>query len=148
MEKIANPATITRRRFLASAGRIGMALPLVGLTGFGSCSGGKSRGVPATPAVYQGGDEQLLDEIQKTAFQFFWEQAHPQTGLIKDRANVSGSDSYTVASIASVGYGLTALCIADARGYAASEEIKKRVRLTLNTMLSGAAGHEGGRMAG
>jgi hypothetical protein len=144
MDKIASAATITRRRFLTSAGRIGMALPLVGLTGFGSCSGGgKGSGTPAALAAYQGTDEQLLDEIEKSSFQFFWDQAHPQTGLIKDRANVSGSDSYTVASIASVGFGLTALCIAHSRGYVSSDEIKKRVRLTLNTVLNNVAGHEG-----
>lgn len=135
--------SVTRRRFLAWAGRIGLAMPLVGLTGFGSCSGGKNSDALAPPSGYQGTDEQLLDEIEKASFQFFWEQAHPQTGLIKDRANVSGTDSYTVASIASVGFGLTALCIADSRGYASSDEIKKRVRLTLNTMLSSVAGHEG-----
>ena len=101
----------------------------------------KPASAAATP--YTGTDEQLLDDIEKTAFQFFWQQAHPVTGLIKDRANTTGKDSYTACSIASVGFGLTALCIADSRGYVPTDQVKARVRTTLTTMRNQAAGHEG-----
>src|SRR5713226_3891531 len=64
---------------------------------------------------YAGTDDQLLEEITKTAFQFFWEQADATTGQIKDRALAAGNDTRTVSSIASTGFGLTALCIGDQR---------------------------------
>jgi hypothetical protein len=137
-----NDFDLTRRRFLSASGKLLAVLPLTSLAGLGSCTGSNKEYTPPA-ASYQGTDEQLLDEIEKASFQFFWEQAHPQTGLIKDRAHVSGTDTYTVASIASVGFGLTALCIADSRGYASTDDIKKRVRLTLNTMAKTAQGHEG-----
>lgn len=131
----------TRREFLKrSAGFL--SLPLIGSTLLTGC---KQSQVPQSrsAAVYTGTDDQLLDDIEKTAFEFFWDQAHPTTGLIKDRANATGSDTYTACSIASVGFGLTALCIAASRGYRSSDEIQARVRATLSTMRNNADGHEG-----
>jgi hypothetical protein len=37
-------------------------------------------------APFQGNDKQLLDEIQKGGFEFFWDETNPQTGQVKDRA--------------------------------------------------------------
>lgn len=55
----------------------------------------------------------LLTEVERRAFRFFWEQASPKTGLVKDRArNLGSADNYTVASIASTGYALAALPVA------------------------------------
>ena len=62
---------------------------------------------------------------------FFWEAADPATGLVKDRSRADGPDPREIASIASVGFGLTALCIADRRGYWPSQEIEQRVLTTL-----------------
>jgi len=33
-------------------------------------------------APFQGTDKQLLDEIQKGSFQFFWNETNPQTGQV------------------------------------------------------------------
>lgn len=76
-------------------------------------------------------DEALLDEMQRAATLFFWEQADRKTGLVKDRSLATGSDSRDVASIASTGFGLTALCIASRRGYLDEAQVRERVRATL-----------------
>lgn len=76
-------------------------------------------------------DEALLDEMQRAATLFFWEQADWKTGLVKDRSLATGSDSRDVASIASTGFGLTALCIASRRGYLDEAQVRERVRATL-----------------
>ena len=55
--------------------------------------------------------------LERSNFLFFWEQASPQTGLIKDRCNARTTDTGVVASIASTGFGLTAICIAEKRGF-------------------------------
>ncbi len=34
-------------------------------------------------------DDQFLNELEHANFLFFWEQANPETGLIKDRCNVT-----------------------------------------------------------
>jgi hypothetical protein len=88
---------------------------------------------PATP--YQGTDDQLLDEIQRGSFQFFWNETNPSTGQVKDRALLNGNDKRTMSSIAATGFGLTALCIGDARGYAKRTDIMNRVRVTLQFLL-------------
>jgi hypothetical protein len=82
-------------------------------------------------APFQGTNEQLLDEIERASFQFFWDEASATTGQVKDRALLNGNDNRKMASIAATGFGLSALCIGDARGYRNSAEIKERVRATL-----------------
>jgi hypothetical protein len=76
-------------------------------------------------------DQLLLDSIGQAAFRFFWENAHPKTGLIKDRSSTRGVDGRPVASIAATGFGLTAYCIAAHRGWHDGREIRERVRRTL-----------------
>ena len=85
---------------------------------------------------YQGTDDQLLDEIQRAAFDFFWNEASPVTGQVKDRALAKGNDSRLMSSIAATGFGLTGLCIAHQRGYGKSADIVKRVGNTLRFVLN------------
>ncbi|MEM4724340.1 MAG: hypothetical protein QXP01_04955, partial [Candidatus Hadarchaeum sp.] len=66
-----------------------------------------------------------LDEIQKRAVFYFWEQANPTNGLIKDR-----STENSPASIAAVGFGLTALIIGVERGWLNKGEVYNRILLT------------------
>ena len=68
----------------------------------------------------------LLTDIQHRAFRFFWEQADLTTGLVKDRASNRGSDTYTVASIASTGYGLAALPVAVEHRWIGKEDARRR----------------------
>lgn len=97
-----------------------------------ACGGDRPQTVSSPGgAPYQGTDEQLLDEIQRASFDFFWQQTNPDTGQVKDRALLNGNDARTMSSIAATGFGLTALCIGDTRGYGKKEEIAGRVRTTL-----------------
>jgi hypothetical protein len=76
-------------------------------------------------------EDSFLEELERACFQFFWNEVHPATGLVKDRSQASGPDSRNVASIAATGFGLTALCIADRRGWQDSRSIRERVATTL-----------------
>jgi hypothetical protein len=88
-------------------------------------------------------DEQFLNELEKQAFQFFWEQASPQSGLVRDRAHVSNSENSAVASIAATGFGLTALCIADKRGYISRSDARDRVLAALRFLWKKMPTHRG-----
>jgi hypothetical protein len=112
-----------RREFLKKALVGAVVLPLAG-EGFGA-----QMWPPVKPAAVP--DYQLLDELERSAFEFFWNEADPHTGLIRDRANANGVDSRITASIAAVGFGLTALCIGHQRKYRSQIEITERVRKTL-----------------
>jgi hypothetical protein len=84
-------------------------------------------------------DEAFLDDLQRQGCLFFWEQGSPRTGQILDRArnNLTGSrDPRRMASIASTGFGLTALCIADHRGFLPHAQVVERVRTTLEWHLN------------
>ena len=113
---------LTRRELLRIFQAGALAVPLAWLP---TCSRShKSSRSPQT-------DDQLLDEIQRASFDFFWTEAGSATGQVKDRALAAGNDTRTVSSIAATGFALTALCIADRRGYKNSADIKDRVRTTL-----------------
>lgn len=83
-------------------------------------------------------DDALLEEISKRTFAFFWEQANPENGLIKDR---STDDS--ASSIAAVGFGLSGIPVAIERGWITEEEGYARTLTTLKTFANG--GVEGNR---
>lgn len=86
------------------------------------------------PPIVQN-DDQLLDAIERTAFEYFRSEADPATGLIKDRSTPDSK-----CSIAAVGFGLSAWCIGVDRGYVTREEAATRVRATLATFLKGPQG--------
>ena len=82
-------------------------------------------------------DDRFLNDLSRRSFQFFWENADPQTGIVRDRARTDGSahveDRRWVGSIASTGFGLTALCIAADRGWSQPAQARQRARATLST---------------
>ena len=67
-------------------------------------------------------DEKFLDDLEHRGIQFYVDEADPVTGLMPDRARAIGGPSNGIASIASVGFGLTALCIGDQRGWVAHQD--------------------------
>lgn len=80
--------------------------------------------------------EQVIEYEMRGSFDFFWEQANttpdsPGYGLIRDR--FPGSEG--IASMASVGFGLTAYLIGIEKGYITQEEGFERVNKTLDTLL-------------
>ncbi len=77
-----------------------------------------------------------MEDIEKAGFLFFWEQADPTTGQVKDRTLAAGNDSRTISSVAATGFGLTALCIGDQRGYQPTANIAARVQATLSFLLN------------
>ena len=86
-------------------------------------------------------DEAFLDDMQRRGCLFFAEQAGHATGQVLDRAaadNTTGQrDPRRMASIAATGFGLSALCLADKRGYMPHEQIVAQVRRTLDFHLKG-----------
>lgn len=97
----------------------------------------------AIPPALSPEDDAFLEEVEKANFQFFWEQADPQSGLVKDRCHVRAADNSIVASIASTGFGLTALCIGQKRGYVSFQDARNRVLATLRFLWKSMPNHRG-----
>src|SRR5262249_52926409 len=88
----------------------------------------------ATPHAFANDDE-FLDYVQQTCFDYFWYAANPTNGLVPDRS-AKGSPC----SIAAVGFGLTAIGIAIDHGWISRTQGVARVLATLNTFLNGPQG--------
>src|SRR2546426_10263046 len=120
----------TRRELFRKLGKgAGASAPACLARILAGCGGSSTSAPPGDG--YPGTDDQLMEEIEKAGFLFFWEQADPNTGQVKDRALAAGNDTRTISSIAATGFGLTALCIGDQRQYALQADIVSRVQATL-----------------
>lgn len=80
-------------------------------------------------------DDAFLEDLSRRSFRFFWDEADPATGIVRDRARTDGSPHDArhrdIGSIAAVGFGLSSLCIAAERGWVPREEAVARARITL-----------------
>jgi hypothetical protein len=68
----------------------------------------------------------FLEDIEHKTFDFFWANANPKNGLVPDRY-----PTRSFASLAAVGFGLTAYPIGVERGYITRAEARERVLKTL-----------------
>lgn len=77
----------------------------------------------------------LLDDLEGRGCDFFYNEANPKTGLVRDRAPAAGLSLSRISSIAATGFGLTALCIAHKRNYLRPLDCETRVEKTLAFLL-------------
>lgn len=119
-------STVTRRTMLGALLGFGITVPFA----WGeilNCSAN-----PPEPTFLSPDDHQFLDDLERANCLFFVEQANPETGMVRDRCNVrSPANNSTVASIAATGFGLTALCIGQQRGFLSHSEASTRVLAAL-----------------
>lgn len=143
----------SRRKLLRQMAQISLGLPLLqtmAIPGFSLVNAEPERkpphsrpALPPIPTSLSPQDEQFLNELEHSNFRFFWEQANPQTGLIKDRCNTRTKDASVVASIASTGFGLTAICIGQMRGFVTYSEARLRVLASLSFLWHKLPTHRG-----
>ncbi len=93
------------------------------------------QSTPQTPLHLSSEDQSFLEDLEHRSFQYFWDQADPNTGLVPDRSRIDGSqldeNHRNVASTAATGFGLTALCIAAEHGWIDRTQARERTRNTL-----------------
>jgi hypothetical protein len=94
-------------------------------------------GTSANPAnKLSAPDRAFVEDLERRAVLYFWEQADPGTGLVLDRADSGGGTakgpSRNIGSIAATGFGLTAVCIGAEHGWIPRDKAIQRVRTTLD----------------
>jgi len=104
--------------------------------------------VPANPvSSLAPQDDAFLDDLEKRGCRYFVEQAGAKTGQVLDRAAANNTDGKRdprlMASIAATGFGLSALCIAEHRGYQPRAQVIAQVRRTLRYHLEQMPGEHG-----
>ncbi|MBP1654751.1 MAG: hypothetical protein H6Q28_1307 [Bacteroidetes bacterium] len=98
--------------------------------------------VEAVPAAFAS-DNEFLAYVKQAAVDYFWYEANPANGLIRDR-----STKGSVASIAAVGFGLTALTIGAENGWIERAAARDRTLTTLRTFWEGPQGTAASGMIG
>jgi hypothetical protein len=101
---------------------------------------------PAPPPDKFSSDTEFLQFIQRRAFDYFWLEANPDNGLVRDRSRTN-----SFCSIAATGFGLSAICVGVDHGWITREQGRDRVLATLKTFLEkpqgadaqGIIGHHG-----
>jgi hypothetical protein len=91
---------------------------------------------PSTEVHLRSIDNDLVDDISRRSFRYFWEQTNLNTGLVLDRSSVNGGHDDNpqhrgIASIAATGFGLTALCIGADHRWISPELARERVLTAL-----------------
>ncbi|GHD61964.1 hypothetical protein GCM10017083_50070 [Thalassobaculum fulvum] len=62
-------------------------------------------------------DTALLDEVQRRTFGYFWDFAHPVSGLARDRARSADDPGDDTMAVGGSGFGVMAIVVAVARGW-------------------------------
>jgi hypothetical protein len=146
-QKVTGLRLLSRRQLLQQAVVYGVSLPFMRWESL-PCFGGSevqqaNQAAPPASTPLSQDDEQLLEEMEKANFLYFWEQANPETGLIKDRCNTRAPDTSVVASIAATGFGLTALCIGEKRNFVSLPAARQRVVAALRFLWKKLPTHRG-----
>jgi hypothetical protein len=125
----------SRREWLRTLARAAALVPFAGWSRLSPLQVSQPHtprtGSPAAPKVFSDQDDALLQELEAANFRYFWEQTNPDTGIVRDRCNVRTPDKNDLGSIAATGFGLTAICIGEKRGFVSHEEARDRVLKTL-----------------
>ena len=134
-ERHISPVTLSRRDWLKRVGRAGLVVPAISWGTLTEFAAWGQEAAPPPPSAggspFSNSDDALLNQIEEACFQYFWTQAHPETGIVLDRCNARNPVTSELGSIAATGFGLTALCIGDKRGFVMHSAAEARA---LNTM--------------
>jgi hypothetical protein len=87
--------------------------------------------------------EQLLDDLERRTFQWFWDTADPMTGLVPDRWPAK-----SFSSVAAVGFGLATYCVGAERGWVRRDEARDRALKVLRFLWDAPQGPDPQGMTG
>ncbi len=87
-------------------------------------------------------DEQLLDLVQKQTVRYFWDFAHPVSGLARERSNIAFNYGNEVVTTGGTGFGIMALIVATDRGWLNRDTVARHL-LTMLKFLQKADAYHG-----
>jgi hypothetical protein len=74
-------------------------------------------------------DDALLELVQRQTFRYFWDFAHPVSGLARERSNVRDAHGLDTCTTGGSGFGIMAIIIAAERGWVTREEAIERLAM-------------------
>jgi hypothetical protein len=136
---------IVSRRPLMALGTLAMLVFVAAmLLQYGRAMALRYSGVRDMPARAQSPlVEPRLIDLEERTFRYFWDTTNPKNGLVPDRYPTP-----SFASVAAVGFGLTAYPIGVERGYVTRKDARKRVLTTLRFLWNAPQGSQQYGMTG
>ena len=84
-------------------------------------------------------DQDFMTSVQLATFRYFWDFAHPQSGLVRERS----SGNLDVCATGGTGFGLFAIMIGAERGFVTRDQAAERVHRILDFYDTKATGYHG-----
>ncbi|MGN7821400.1 glucoamylase family protein [Chitinophaga sp. 22536] len=106
---------------------------LICLLAFGGQAQVKQPSIKADLQIRQNlSDSALLDLVQKQTFRYFWDFAHPVSGMARERSNKSFDYGDEVVTTGGTGFGVMAIVVATERGWITREAAVDRMLKIIN----------------
>src|SRR5687768_5078680 len=86
-------------------------------------------------------DSALLDQVQKQTFRYFWDFAHPVSGLSRERSNVAYNYGHEVVTTGGTGFGIMAVIVATERKWITRDTAAKFLLKMVNFLLKANSYH-------
>ncbi len=86
-------------------------------------------------------DSALLDLVQKQTFRYFWDFAHPVSGLARERSNVAFNYGNEVVTTGGTGFGIMSVIVATDRGWIKRDTAARFLLKMVNFLLKADSYH-------
>jgi hypothetical protein len=80
-------------------------------------------------------DNALLDLVQRQTLRYFWDFAHPESGLARERSNIRPEYGLEVVTEGGSGFGVMAIIVGVARGWIGRAEAVQRLLTMVHFLL-------------
>lgn len=87
-------------------------------------------------------DSALLDLVQHQTFKYFWDFAHPVSGMARERSNTDGGYGHETVAVGGTGFGIMSVIVAVERGWI-SRDTAAKFMLKMATFLVKATSYHG-----
>jgi hypothetical protein len=110
-----------------------------------SCAAQKTKQVAGSfdPATRprNSSDSTLLDIVQKQTFRYFWDFAHPTSGMARERSNITSYHGHEVVTTGGTGFGIMSVIVATERGWITRDTAVRFMRKMINFLLKANSYH-------
>src|SRR5215217_6547621 len=86
-------------------------------------------------------DDQLLDVVQKQTFRYFWDFAHPVSGMARERSNEAYNYGSEVVTTGGTGFGIMSVLVATERKWINRDSASKFLLRMVNFLLKSDSYH-------
>src|SRR5690606_11343798 len=97
--------------------------------------------IPVTGVTKNLPDSACLERVQKQTFRYFWDFAHPVSGLARERSNEAYDYGQEVTTTGGTGFGIMAMIVAAERRWIPREQAVDRMLKMVNFLLKADSYH-------